>query len=68
MFVFLVSHKNFLNKNCSSFEDVSAYNIPWSHVDWYQFCIHLRSLNFSHFGMVKAMRIRNMDSRSPSVA
>jgi hypothetical protein len=44
MFVFFVYHKNGLIKSSPSFEDLSAYKIPWSHVDWCKFCIHLRSL------------------------
>jgi hypothetical protein len=34
MFVFFVFDKNGLIKSCSSFEDLSAFNISWSHVDW----------------------------------
>jgi hypothetical protein len=54
MFVFLVFDKNGLIKSCSSFEDLSVFEISWSHVDWYKFCIHLRSLNVRHFGMVES--------------
>jgi hypothetical protein len=52
MFVFFVVDKNGLIKSCSSFEDLTVYKISWSHVEWYKFCIHLRSLNVRHFGMV----------------
>jgi hypothetical protein len=31
--VFLVFHKNDHIKSRSSFEDLSAYKIPWTHVD-----------------------------------
>jgi hypothetical protein len=27
--------------------------MSWSHVDWCKFCIHVRSLNVRHFGMIK---------------
>jgi hypothetical protein len=53
MFVFCVFDKNSLIKSCSSFDDLSVYKISWSRVDWCKFCIHLRSLNVRHFGMVK---------------
>jgi hypothetical protein len=53
MFVFFVFDKNCLIKSCSSFEDLSVYKIPWSHVDWCKYCIHLKSLNVRHFGMVE---------------
>jgi hypothetical protein len=44
MFVFLVPHKNDLVESCSSFEDLSANKISWSHTKWCKFCISLRSL------------------------
>jgi hypothetical protein len=44
MFVFLVSRKSGITKCCLSFEDLSAYKILRSHVDWCKFCIHLSSL------------------------
>jgi hypothetical protein len=53
MFVIFVFDKNCLTKICSSFEDLSVYKISCSHVDWCKFCIHLRSLNVRHFGMVE---------------
>jgi hypothetical protein len=43
-FVFLVLHETDITKCCLSFEDVSAYKILWSHVDWRKFCTHLSSL------------------------
>jgi hypothetical protein len=46
-------HKNGLNKSCSSFEDLSAYKVTWTHVDWFKFCVHLRSLNVCHVGMIE---------------
>jgi hypothetical protein len=46
MFVFFVFDKNGIIKSCSSFEDLSVYEIAWSHVDWCKFCIHLKSLTF----------------------
>jgi hypothetical protein len=58
MFVFFVFDKNGLMKSCSSFEDLLAYKIPWSHVDWCKFCIHLRSLNAHHFGMVEGTGLK----------
>jgi hypothetical protein len=33
---------------------VTEVNPSWSHDDWRKFCIHLRSLNFRHFGIVEA--------------
>jgi hypothetical protein len=50
---FFVFGKNGLIKSCSSFENLSVYKIPWSHVDWCKFCNHLRNLNVRHFGMVE---------------
>jgi hypothetical protein len=44
MFVFLDFHKSGLIKSCLSFEDLSAYQVSWSHIDWYKVCIHLSSL------------------------
>jgi hypothetical protein len=44
MYVFLVHHKGGLIKSWSTSEDLSAYKISWSHVDWCKFYIHLRSL------------------------
>jgi hypothetical protein len=67
MFVF-VFDKNGLIKSCSSFEDLSAYKISWSHVEWCKFCIHLRSLNVRHFGMVEGKGLKSTASRSPSMA
>jgi hypothetical protein len=58
MFVFFVSDKNGLIKSCSSFEDLSVYKILWSHVGWCKFCIHLRSLNVRHFGMVEGTGLK----------
>jgi hypothetical protein len=58
MFVFFVFDKNSLTKSYSSFEYLSVYKISWSHVDWCKFCIHLRSLNVRHFGMVKGTGLK----------
>jgi hypothetical protein len=58
MFVFFVFDKNGLIKSCSSFKDLSVHKISWSHVDWCKFCIHLRSLNVRHFGMVEGMGLK----------
>jgi hypothetical protein len=47
MFVFLVFRKSGITKSCLSIEDLSAYKISWSHVEWRnKFCIHLSSLKF----------------------
>jgi hypothetical protein len=67
IFVFFVFDKNGLIKSCSSFEDLSAYKISWSHVDWWKFYIHLRSLNVRHFGMLKDTGLISAASRSPSM-
>jgi hypothetical protein len=58
MFVFFVFYKNGLIKSCSSFEDLSVHKMSWSHVDWCKFCIHLRSLNALHFGMVEGTGLK----------
>jgi hypothetical protein len=68
MFVFFVFDKNSLIKSCSSFEDLSENKILCSHVDWCKFCIHLRSLNVRHFGMVEDTGLKNTASRSSSLA
>jgi hypothetical protein len=65
MCVFFVFDKNGHIKSCSSFEDLSIYKVSWSHVDWCKFCIHLRSLNVRHFGMVEGTGLRSTASRSP---
>jgi hypothetical protein len=58
MFVFFVFDKNGLIKSCPSFEDLSVYKILWSHVEWCKFCMHLRSSNVRHFGMVKCTGLK----------
>jgi hypothetical protein len=59
IFVFFVFTKIVsLIKSCPSFEDLSVYKISWSHVDWCKFCIHLRSLNVCHFGMVEGTGLK----------
>jgi hypothetical protein len=68
MFVFFAFDKNGLIKSCSSFEDLSENKISWSRVDWCKFCIHLRSLNVRHFGMVEGTGLNSTASRSPSMA
>jgi hypothetical protein len=42
------------HKSCLSSEYLSEYKISWSYIDWLKFCIHLRSLNVRHFGVVAA--------------
>jgi hypothetical protein len=59
--------KNSLSRGCSSFEDMSANKMSWSHVDWCKFCIHLRSLNIRHFGLFEATGLKIMALRSPSM-
>jgi hypothetical protein len=59
IFVFFVFDKNDLIKSCSSLEDISACKISWSHVHWCKFCIHLRSLNVRHFGMVEGTGLKS---------
>jgi hypothetical protein len=68
MIVFFVFRKNDLIKSCSSSEDLYEYKISWSYANWYKFCIHLKSLNVRHFGMVAATALKTMASRSPSTA
>jgi hypothetical protein len=67
MFVFFIFYKNGLIKSGSSFEDISVYKISWSLVNWCKFCIHLRSLNVRHFGMVEGTVLKSTASRSPSM-
>jgi hypothetical protein len=67
-FVLLVYHKNDLIKSLSSFEDVSAYNISWSHVNCCKFYIHIESLNVRHMEVVKVTGLKRAASRSASVA
>jgi hypothetical protein len=68
MFVFFDFDKNDLIKICSSFEDLSVYKLSCSHVEWCKFCIHLRSLNVRHFGMVEGTGLESTASRLPSMA
>jgi hypothetical protein len=68
MFVFLVFGTNGVFKSCSSFDDLSVYKSLWSHVEWCKFCIHLRSLNVLHFGIVEDTGLKSTASRSPSMA
>jgi hypothetical protein len=68
MFVFFVFDKNGLIKSCSAFEDLSENKISWSNVDWCKFCIHFRSLNICHFGMLEGMGLKSTALRSPSIA
>jgi hypothetical protein len=58
MFAFLGFHKNDINKCYLSFAALSAYKIPWSHIDSCKFCIYLRSSNVRHFEIVGAMRLK----------
>jgi hypothetical protein len=60
MFVFLAFRKKciFFCKSCSSSEDQPEYKIAWPYLDWCKFCIHLRSLNVRHFGMVAATALK----------
>jgi hypothetical protein len=64
-FVFLVFHKNCLIKNCSSFEDLSAYKMSWFHVDWCKFSIRQRNLNVHHVAMIEATGLKRMRSGHP---
>jgi hypothetical protein len=43
-FIFLVFRKTGLIKSCLSFEDMLAYKITWSRIDWCKFYIYLSSL------------------------
>jgi hypothetical protein len=68
MFVFSGFRKSDLIKSCSSFEYVRAYKIPLYHVDWCNFCIHLRCLKHPPFGMVEATGLKITASMPPSMA
>jgi hypothetical protein len=65
---FFVFDKNGLIKICSFFEDLSVFKISCFYVDWCKCCIHLRSLNVRHFGMVEASGLQSTASRSTSMA
>jgi hypothetical protein len=54
----MVVHKNGLTRSWLSFEDLSAYKISLSHIDWCKFCNYLGSLNVHHFGMVQATGLK----------
>jgi hypothetical protein len=58
MFAFFVFRKNGLIKSCSSSEDISEYKTSWFYIEWCKFCIHLTSLNVSHFVMVAATALQ----------
>jgi hypothetical protein len=68
MFIFLVYRKSSIIKSCSSSEDLSSYNVSWSHADWWKLCIHLTSMNGHHFGRVEATWLTNMALTSSPVA
>jgi hypothetical protein len=55
----LIAYKNGLTR--SSVDDLSAYTLLLSHVDWRKLYIHLRSLTVRHFGMVEAMELKKYD-------
>lgn len=42
--------------------------MSWFYIDWVKICICLRSLNTSDFGMIEAMVLKYLASRSPSLA
>jgi hypothetical protein len=60
-FVFLVFYKDGLNKSCLFFwGSISTQNcIIWSHIDWCQFCTHLRNLNICHLEWSKLRDYRS---------
>jgi len=66
MFVFLVFRKIGIIKSCPSSDDLSAYTISWSCVDWCKFRIHLRNLNVCQFGMAEGTTLKCTASRSLS--
>jgi hypothetical protein len=68
MFVFLDFCNNAIFKSSASFKDLSKYKIPWCHVDWCKFRIHLRISNVRHFGMAETKGLKIMASRSPLLA
>jgi hypothetical protein len=63
-FIFLVSRKSGLTKSCLSSEDLLTHKVSCFYVEWWTLCIHLRSLNVCHFGMVEATGLKIMVSRS----
>jgi hypothetical protein len=60
MFVYFsfVFRKSDIIQSFSSSEDLSAYKVSLSHVQSLKFCIHLRSSNVRHFGMVEATGLK----------
>jgi hypothetical protein len=65
---FVAFHKNGYFESCSSFEDLPEYKMSCSHAEWCKCCIHRKSVNVRHFGMVQDAGLRSMASRSSSVA
>jgi hypothetical protein len=63
-----ISQNKILYKICSSFDGLAIYKMSMIRVDWCQFCIHLRSLNVSHFGMVVSVGLKRMEVISLSMA
>jgi hypothetical protein len=61
---FSAFHINSLVKECPFFEGLSAYKRSRSHVDWCKSCIHLRSLNIRHFGLVEGMALKSAEPKS----
>jgi hypothetical protein len=58
MSVFFVLGKDDIIKSCSSSEHLSEYTISRSYFDWCKICIHFKSLNVHHFGMVAATALK----------
>jgi hypothetical protein len=59
--------KIFLRKCIHSLKIYQYTKIPWFHVKWWKFNIHLRSLNVRHFEMVEATGLKITTSRSSSM-
>jgi hypothetical protein len=60
MLVFSVFHKTVFMKSCSSFQVLSAFEISWSHIDWCNFRIHVRSFKISPLPYLKTPLVEIM--------
>jgi hypothetical protein len=55
---FFFSRKSDIIKSCLFSEDLIAYKISWSCVEWCTCCVHLSSSNVSLFGMVQTTALK----------
>jgi hypothetical protein len=60
MLVFFVFRKTVFMKSCLSFQVLSAFEISWSHIDWCNFRIHIRSFKLSPLPYLKTPLVEIM--------